>query len=80
MFRQSAIFHVFFSFCRIITLLTVRISYYWRSKLGTIGRIKFFKVIAEGFNGFNKAFSKNLIVFFNLSFTVVFAFSFQSYE
>ena len=59
-FRYSPVFHVF-QFCHIITLLTVLISNYWRSKQDTTERIKILKDIDYHFNGFDTSFLKTLI-------------------
>ena len=70
----------FFSVFHIITLLTVHILHYWRSKWRIIEHLKVLKGIDYALNGFDNPFSKNLIEFSQLSLTVVSSVSFKSYE
>ena len=62
--RHWPIFHIFFSFYHIITLLKVHILRYSSSKRCTIKHIKNFKGTDYGFNGFDTPFLKNLVEFF----------------
>ena len=80
-FSHWPIFHVSFSFCHIILILTVHIIPYWHLKQSTIDIIEIFKDIGSGFNSFVKIFSMNLIEFFLiLSLTVIFSLPFYSYK
>ena len=68
-----------FCFCRIISLLTVHISHFWRSTRGTIvDNIKILTDLDYGFNGFDTIFSKNLIELFNLVYNSCFYCNFSS--
>ena len=59
----------FFTFSsHIITLLTVLISHYKRSKYNTIEHIKILNDIDYRFNGLDTSFFKKLIEFFNFVF------------